>query len=278
MSDKRFSWIQFYPRDWISDMDLRRCSLAARGLWLEIICLMTQGRDFGRLVDGAGVKPTVKQLAEDARISEDDCAALLSELRARNVFSEDSDGVIYSRRMVREYKVRQRNSANGSKGGSPLLKPDTRDQRLETIAGLTDSVKPPLNQPDTKQQNLSINPPTLEDCQNAARSIGMKPELVEACFHYYTAQGWTTSSGIALRNLHSVLAKWKANASNFEKPKSAKGDKAETPDWKRLELLEGMAKDFTARNPSPERWTQQQRTDIQKWRDEIGNLKRKMTQ
>jgi hypothetical protein len=142
MSDKRFSWIQFYPRDWISDMDLRRCSLAARGLWLEMICLMTQGRDFGRLVDGAGVKPSVKQLAEDARISEAECESLLAELRARSVFSEDADGVIYSRRMVREFQVRQRNSANGSKGGNPaLLNSETRDQRLETKGRLTDTVK-----------------------------------------------------------------------------------------------------------------------------------------
>lgn len=223
MNDKRFSWIQFYPRDWISDMDLRRCSLAARGLWLEMICLMTQGRDFGRLVDGAGVKPSVKQLAEDARISEQECESLLSELRARSVFSEDEEGVIYSRRMVREYRVRQRNSANGSKGGNPaLLNSETRDQRLETIAGLTDSVKPPLNRQTTKQTNLSTNPPTLEDCQKAASAIGMKPESIEACFHHYNAQGWKTSGGVALRNLSSTLAKWKANESNFAKPTAKK--------------------------------------------------------
>jgi hypothetical protein len=111
---------------------------------------MTQGRDFGRLVDGAGVKPTVKQLAEDARISEDDCTALLLELRARNVFSEDADGVIYSRRMVREFEVRQRNAANGAKGGNPSLikssNSDTRDNRLETKARLTETVKPAVIQ------------------------------------------------------------------------------------------------------------------------------------
>jgi hypothetical protein len=150
MNDKRFSWIQFYPRDWISDMDLRRCSLAARGLWMEMICLMTQGRDFGRLVDGAGVKPTVKQLAEDARITEQECETLLAELRSRSVFSEDADGVIYSRRMVREFEVRQRNAANGAKGGNPSLikssNSENRDKRLETKARLTDTVKPSVIQ------------------------------------------------------------------------------------------------------------------------------------
>ena len=31
---------QFYPDDWISDPALRRVNLAARGLWLEILCEM----------------------------------------------------------------------------------------------------------------------------------------------------------------------------------------------------------------------------------------------
>lgn len=142
MSDKRYSWIQFYPRDWLSDMDLRRCSVEARGLWIDMLCGMTQGRDFGRLVDGAGVKLSVKLLADDARISEAECERLLEELRAKNVFGVDADGTIYSRRMVREFEVRERNRTNGSKGGNPrLLKRETRDQRLETKESLTVSVK-----------------------------------------------------------------------------------------------------------------------------------------
>lgn len=142
MNDKRYPWMKFYPRDWISDIDLRRCSIAARGLWMDLICYMSQGQDFGRLVDGAGVKPSVKQLAEDARISEAECSALLSELKARNVFSEDVDGVIYSRRMVRDAENSRRNAENGAKGGNPrLLNRDTRGQKLDTRASLTASVK-----------------------------------------------------------------------------------------------------------------------------------------
>lgn len=31
---------QFYPNDWRSDTNLRLCSLAAQGLWMDMLCLM----------------------------------------------------------------------------------------------------------------------------------------------------------------------------------------------------------------------------------------------
>ncbi len=142
MNDKRYPWMKFYPRDWISDIDLRRCSIAARGLWIDLICYMSQGQQFGRLIDGAGVKPSVKQLAEDARISEAECSALLAELKSRNVFSEDLDGVIYSRRMVRDAENSKRNAENGAKGGNPrLVKKKTRGKKPDTRDCLTEAVK-----------------------------------------------------------------------------------------------------------------------------------------
>ncbi|ANB33251.1 hypothetical protein M2324_003640 [Rhodovulum sulfidophilum] len=33
-------WLKFYTSDWRSDPGLRMCGLAARGLWVEMICLM----------------------------------------------------------------------------------------------------------------------------------------------------------------------------------------------------------------------------------------------
>lgn len=33
-------WLKFYPTDWRSDPALKMCSLAARGLWIEMIALM----------------------------------------------------------------------------------------------------------------------------------------------------------------------------------------------------------------------------------------------
>ena len=36
---------QFYPGDWQSDLKLRRCSAAARGVWIDILCALHDSDD-----------------------------------------------------------------------------------------------------------------------------------------------------------------------------------------------------------------------------------------
>ncbi|WP_429497287.1 hypothetical protein ACQUFY_12045 [Robbsia andropogonis] len=38
---------QFYPGDWISNSNLRRCTHAERGAWLDILCLMHDQEEYG---------------------------------------------------------------------------------------------------------------------------------------------------------------------------------------------------------------------------------------
>ena len=57
---------------------------------------------------------------------------------------------------------------------------------------------------------------------------------------------------------------------------AAKSATNETPQWKRLELLEEMVREFTARNPHSDRWTAEQRSELEKNRKEIARLKKEM--
>ena len=43
-------WMKFYTADWRSDPALRMCSMAARGLWVEMICLMHEATPYGQLL------------------------------------------------------------------------------------------------------------------------------------------------------------------------------------------------------------------------------------
>jgi len=40
---------QFYPADWRGNAKLRRCTIAARGAWLEVICLLHDSDEYGVL-------------------------------------------------------------------------------------------------------------------------------------------------------------------------------------------------------------------------------------
>jgi hypothetical protein len=118
---ERNPWMKFYPADWRSDAMLRLCSIAARGLWTEMMCLMHEADPYGSLLVN-GKRIDKRQLAGLAGISEKDCSALLIELEGNGVFSRDDDGTIYSRRMRRDFEKAAKDKANGKGGGNPRLK------------------------------------------------------------------------------------------------------------------------------------------------------------
>lgn len=107
---------QYYWGDWRRDTALQACSLAARGLWHEMNCLMHDCDPYGHLCVGAtAMQPS--QLARLVGITPKECSALLAELDGAGVFSRTAEGVIYSRRMVRDEDLRERR-ANGGKAGA----------------------------------------------------------------------------------------------------------------------------------------------------------------
>lgn len=56
---------QFYPGDWLGNANLRRCSYAQKGIWLEVLCLMHEQPEYGilrwpliEIIDAVKCKPT----------------------------------------------------------------------------------------------------------------------------------------------------------------------------------------------------------------------------
>lgn len=121
MKPARNPWMKFYPADWRADAMLRLCSIAARGLWAEMMCIMHDAERYGSLLVN-GRRIDKKQLAGLAGISEKECTLLLLELEGNGVFSRDDDGTIYSRRMRRDFEKAARDKENGKGGGNPRLK------------------------------------------------------------------------------------------------------------------------------------------------------------
>ena len=114
-------WLKFFPSDWRADPALRMCSLAARGLWIEMLCLMHEARPHGSLlVNGKPV--TAAQLANLVGAGVAEVEGFLAELEEAGVFSRDADGALYSRRMRRDEERAAVNRVNGRAGGNPSLK------------------------------------------------------------------------------------------------------------------------------------------------------------
>lgn len=109
---------QWYPNDWLSASEVRACSLAARGLWIDMLCLMHQGTPYGHLTIGGKVYLNGSLEGTLARIvgtSAEEVKTLLEELEGLQVFSRTEEGVIYCRRMVADEQLRQVRAAGGFK-------------------------------------------------------------------------------------------------------------------------------------------------------------------
>lgn len=120
MAARRQPWMKWYPTDWRADPRLRMCSLAARGLWIELIGYMHESPRYGYLLISEAV-PTAKQLAILVGSSPAVVEACFDELRAAGVFSLDA-GIPYSRRMVRDREQAIIDRENGKNGGNPQLR------------------------------------------------------------------------------------------------------------------------------------------------------------
>lgn len=96
-------WIKFYPRDWRGDQALRFVSLAARGLWIEMLSLMHEGAPYGHLTIG-GQPVGSDDLSRLVGASAEEVQALLVELRTAGVFRQTRTGVIYSKRLTDDHK------------------------------------------------------------------------------------------------------------------------------------------------------------------------------
>ncbi len=167
-------WLKFFPTDWRADPALRMCSLAARGLWIEMLCLMHEARPHGSLLV-SGRPVTAAQLANLVGGSIAEVEGFLAELEDAGVFSRDADGALYSRRMRRDEERAAVNRVNGRAGGNPSLK-----------AG----VNPPVDPGD----NPRVNPPVkagvkaqkpesrlqTPDPENSAATTGPKLDEIEA--------------------------------------------------------------------------------------------------
>jgi hypothetical protein len=121
---------QFYPADWRNNAKLRRCSPAARGVWIDVLCVLHDSDEYGvcrwPLIDlanaaGAPVK-LVRELVEKEVLKGDDKLALPYIHTPRHA-GKDGEPVTlvphlgggpcwYSTRLVRDEWVR------GRRGGS----------------------------------------------------------------------------------------------------------------------------------------------------------------
>lgn len=203
----------FYPGDWMKDTDLRAVSVAARGLWIDCLCLMWESDKRGYLVLSSGRAATAEQIARMTGNTPECVAELVKELEECGVASRTEEGVLFSRRMVRDESKRRKCSKAGKKGGG--------NPRLKTFKGSSKGhVKgeskggPKRITEDVYETETSMSegrrgrfsPPSLEEVQAYCdeRKNGISgSEFVD----YYAARGWKLN-GQSMKDWKACVRTW----------------------------------------------------------------------
>lgn len=108
-------YMPFYIGDWFKSPDIRALPLDVRMIWFEMLCLMWESKKRGYLQIN-GMKTDDKFIAKMLGIDVKVYKKSLKILEKFGVFSRDENGVIYSRRMVKDEEIRQKKQKAGKKG------------------------------------------------------------------------------------------------------------------------------------------------------------------
>lgn len=174
---------QFYPGDWRKDVELRACSLAARGLWIDLMCVMHECEPYGHLaLNGSPMTPA--KIAGQVGVTPQRVKKLLDELLENRVARKTDNGTIYSKRMVDDERIRNARAAGGKAGsefgirgaehGSKGGRPTGNKGGLETP--LTDDLKPPPSSSSSSSSSSSgereLAPSLAGQVCKALRQVG----------------------------------------------------------------------------------------------------------
>jgi hypothetical protein len=115
ISKSKSTSFEFFPSDWMTDTGIRMCSLEARGLWIDLICLMQLSDKKGFLIIG-NQKINEEKLRKMFGISKKKIQVLMTELLDYNLIKVSEDGTYFCKRIVENEHIRHIRSVAGQIG------------------------------------------------------------------------------------------------------------------------------------------------------------------
>ena len=137
----------------MKDPAVRALSLESRGLWIDMICVAHESKSYGHLSASNGVPLDSTEIARIVGAPLRKVKRCLAEMERVGTFSRSEDGIIYSRRMVRDRELRETRRRCGRLGGNPKLVKVKLNQIFNqnltpSSSSSSSEEKPPLTPPD----------------------------------------------------------------------------------------------------------------------------------
>lgn len=169
----------WYWNDWALDPAVRLCSMAARGMWMEMLAIAAAATPYGHVQ--VGDKPcSADDLAQLTGQRKQDVSRWIRELDTNGVFSRTEDGTIFCRRMVRETEQRQnkRKKAKVVRPPSNGKEPDLLDNPTLKPEKQAESCASPDSDSDSDSVPKSVSSETESPCSNAVPPKTGQPKKI----------------------------------------------------------------------------------------------------
>jgi len=212
---------QFYPGDWMKDPCVRRLSHRAKGVLIDILCLMHESEERGVLATG-GVPWSDEDIALAVGGDKAETLAATLELTFKGTLGRTLEGALCSRRMVRDEEKRQKCSEAGKKGGgNPNFTKDKGESKGGPKGGTKGGTKgppPPSSQsssstsekesPNGQSPPKGFKIPSREEILLHAAKCGLAEVEALKFEAYYASNGWRVGKNL-MKSWHYSMAGWK---------------------------------------------------------------------
>lgn len=210
---------QFYPGDYMKDPAIRATSMAGQGMWVNCLCIMHESPLYGYLTLDGQSSISMVILSRMVGITLHEAEGYMDELWRNGVYAKNDGGIIYSKRMVRDERVRNLRAEGGKYGGNPLLK---GTKKVIPKVQHTDNLKPTpssssssspsgiSNMDETKKVNHKFVKPTVPELEVLMAKAGLPLSEAQRFFNYYESNGWKVGRNPMKSPPHAV-ANWASN-------------------------------------------------------------------
>lgn len=197
----------FYVGDWLKAPDIQCLSYELKGIWFEMLCFMWESKERGVILYSD------EELSRLLRLPEDLLKQKLQQLYNKGIYSiRESDGAIFSRRMIKDQNIREIRKKSGQMGGFA-----THFAKAKTLANSEDENEIE-NKAKTPKKRLYINTkfiaPTLVEVQKECLLTTLPSECLKF-IDFYQSKGWKVGN--------APMKDWKASWRNWQRKNQADG-------------------------------------------------------
>lgn len=201
-------WFPFEPNRWLANEKLALVSLASKGLWIHLVCLMYKANAGGKLTIN-GNAPTTEQIS---RMVGQDAKPLLQEPELAGVY-ELKDGAIYHGGVASGLAKMEERSAGYARRMTHRCAIDapsmnylcTKDEP-SIVYNNSNSNSNNNSKTNNKKEREGLRP-TLAEWIDFAKEIGWRQADAESAFDYYQSNGWKVGGKAPVKDWRACIKK-----------------------------------------------------------------------